>query len=114
VSQNESGLYLAGNQVGVDSLAEVSRCDFDGDGVNDRFLATGQTWWYASGESGPWVYLNTSNKRRHDVTLGYYDNDRRCDVFANGLISSGGTGAWKPLITAPRGTIGTLSIAAPR
>jgi len=90
VKQNESGLYLANNQVGVDSLDELGMCDFDGDGIDDAFLATGQTWWYSSRGQGHWVYLNTSTKRRHEVTLGYFDGDRRCDVFVDGHIFSGG------------------------
>ena len=81
----------------MDSLSELGTCDVDGDGIDDAFLATGQTWWYASGGQGHWVYLNTSTKRLHEVTLGYYDTDHRCDVFADGLMSSGGTAPWQPL-----------------
>jgi len=89
-AQNETGLHPANNLVGVNAMHELGSCDFDGDGLNDVFLATGQTWWYSSGGDRPWVYLNRSKKRRADVTLGFFDGDNRCDVLADGVIYSGG------------------------
>jgi hypothetical protein len=59
-------------------------------------MATGQTWWYASRGTGHWVYLNTSKKLLSELTLGHFDGDNRCDVVADGLISRGGTGPWRP------------------
>jgi hypothetical protein len=33
----------------MDTFGEYfSQCDFDGDGIDDLFLATGETWWYSS------------------------------------------------------------------
>jgi len=91
LAQNESGLHASNNLVGVNAMNELSSCDFDGDGFPDTFLATGQTWWYSSGGDKPWVYLNTSKKRRVEVTLGFFDGDNRCDVLADGIIYPGGT-----------------------
>lgn len=80
-------------------------CDFDGDGIPDRFMTTGQTWWFSSNRGqGPWIYLNTSTLTldRGEVTLGYFDNDSLCDVVAGGVTYSGGVTAWKQAIrTAP-------------
>jgi hypothetical protein len=96
VKQNGSGTCKVNNRLRIDGSARIGLCDFDGDGTNDRFMATGQTWWYASRGTGHWVYLNTSKKLLSELTLGHFDGDNRCDVVADGLISRGGTGPWRP------------------
>ena len=82
------------NLVGINENGNYGHCDFDRDGVDDEFLATGQTWWYRSvvGGAPHWRYLNTSKARLPEIQLGDVDGDRRCDVVANGVVSSGGTG----------------------
>ena len=90
MEQTRSGLFASDNLVGVNDKNELGSCDFDGDGLNDFFLVTGQTWWYSSGGDKPWVYLNTSKKRRAEVTLGLFDGDNRCDVLVDGIIFPGG------------------------
>ncbi len=97
IGQTESGLYESQNLVGINGMAELGSCDFDADGLQDSFLATGQTWWYASAGTGPWTFLNTSLKRRAEVSLGFFDGDPRCDVFADGVLYSGG----QPLAPVP-------------
>ena len=92
VQQTESGLTTSGNRVGIDGSAQLGSCDFDADGTSDRFMATGQTWWYSSRGTGPWTYLNTSRLLLAEVTLADADGDGRCDVAAGGRVSSGGTG----------------------
>ena len=84
------------NQFGVDESGNHGYCDFDADGVIDTFFATGATWWYSSGGTAAWRYLNTSTRRLSQLTLGDADGDGRCDVRAGGMISSGGTGPWRP------------------
>jgi Right handed beta helix region len=96
VKQNGTGVCKVNNRLGINGSARTRLCDFDGDGTNDRFMATGQTWWYASRGTGPWVYLNTSQKLLSELTFGQLDGDSRCDVAADGLISSGGTSPWRP------------------
>jgi hypothetical protein len=88
----------------TDTFGEYySQCDFDGDGIDDLFLATGTTWWYSSSGKFHWTFLNTSSKRIKDLRFGYFDDDDRCDVLTESggpgrwVISSGGTGQWKPL-----------------
>jgi hypothetical protein len=91
VQQAESGLLVEdNNQTGFDGSSTLGHCDFDADGVNDAFMATGATWWFSARGTGPWTYLNTSKKRLSDVSLGYFDADPRCDVSADGVVYSGG------------------------
>lgn len=92
-----------GNVIEVDTFGEYRVCDFDGDGRDDLFLATGVTWWYASGGQMHWTYLKEATERGHEVGLGDFDGDGRCDVFAVNRaakqweISKGGSGPWTVL-----------------
>jgi hypothetical protein len=99
------------NIIDTDTFGEYySQCDFDADGVDDLFLATGATWWFSSSGKFHWSFLNTSSKRKKELRFGYFDDDDRCDVLTEsggiGLwqISSGGTGGWQPL-PKPQGGI---------
>lgn len=96
LAQTETGLDQSDNAFGQDPMAQLGSCDFDGDGGPDRFLATGETWWFQS-PGRHWVYLNTSPKRLHELTLEHRDGDGRCDVVADGFVSKNGTGPWRPL-----------------
>ena len=91
----------AGNEVGFDSFGKYGVCDFDGDNIDDLFLATGSNWWYSSSGKFPWSYLTDKKERPDQLRLGYFDSDLRCDVVTekNGLwaISSGGSGDWRTL-----------------
>lgn len=89
------------NVINFDSFGNYGVCDFDGDRVDDLFLATGATWWFSSAGEFHWTYLNAKKERLNQIRLGYFDDDLRCDVLAerDGLwvISSGGAEDWKPL-----------------
>jgi hypothetical protein len=89
---------LPRNVINHDSFGRYGVCDFDGDGVDDLFLATGKTWWFSSYGEFPWWFLSSRTERLQQVRLGYFDDDRKCDVLAesgpNWVISSGGVGAW--------------------
>jgi hypothetical protein len=95
LDQTETGLVEWDNLTGVNESGNYGSCDFDADGVADKFFATGQTWWYSSAGTSHWIYLNTSPRRLSQVTLGDVNGDGRCDVSADGMISSGGTGPWR-------------------
>jgi parallel beta helix pectate lyase-like protein len=110
IAQNETGLVAYQNIYGVNGLNELATCDFDGDGVLDTFLATGITWWYSSGGTGPWTYLNASFARRADLTLGDLDGDRRCDVRIGASFWSGGTGPMLPVPTFISGGAGDVLV----
>jgi hypothetical protein len=108
VEQTESGLQVGSdNQTGVDASGELGTCDFDADGVNDSFMATGATWWFSSRGTGPWSFLNRSKGRLSQVSLGYVDADPRCDVTYAGTVYGGGrppsTKASTGIITKPVG-----------
>ncbi|HYC30872.1 MAG TPA: hypothetical protein VEB59_01220 [Gemmatimonadales bacterium] len=89
------------NVINYDTFGRYGVCDFDGDRVDDLFLATGVTWWYASYGELQWSYLAARTERLEQIRLGYFDDDLRCDVLAerNGqwMVSSGGSGEWKSL-----------------
>jgi hypothetical protein len=78
-----------------DDAHHLDACDFDGDGINDRFLTTGQTWWYRSGNLSngwpPWVFLNTSTLLARDVSV-VPSSSGGCDVHAGGRVFPGGVG----------------------
>jgi hypothetical protein len=94
-TQEETGLVEEpGNVFGYNGKLQLGSCDFDGDGVLDSFMATGVTWWYASGGTMPWSYLHTSTARLPEVVLGYFDGDERCDVKVGDTVFSGGTNFW--------------------
>lgn len=105
VEWSETGVLVGDdNQVGVTPYV-VDSCDFDGDGIPDRFMTTGQTWWFSSDHGqGPWVYLNASTRslQHGDVTLGYFDGDNLCDVIADGVTYSGGTKRVVPRSIPPK------------
>ncbi len=95
------------NLTGRSTYYAWNTCDFDGDGINDLFIATEQTMWYCPGPSDcvttpgsgkpTWVYLNMSTKRTDQLSLGHFSGGRVCDVVDGGFISVGGSGPWKPL-----------------
>ena len=100
------------NVYATDERGNYGRCDFDGDGLDDLFLATGQTWWFNSGGDRHWTYLNTSTKRLSELTLGEVDGDARCDVVADGVVVSGGTGKVNQHLADIRWKLGTGQIAS--
>jgi hypothetical protein len=85
-----------GNVVNFDSYGQYGVCDFDGDLIDDLFLATGVTWWFSSMGEFPWTFLSARNERLNEVRFGYFDKDSRCDVLTESggqwMISSGGRG----------------------
>lgn len=90
IVEEESGLVSERNEFLYNGKNQLGTCDFDGDGVNDSFMATGQSWWYRSGTTGPWEFLNPSTKKLSEVSLGFFDGDNRCDVKVDGIIHPGG------------------------
>jgi hypothetical protein len=85
------------NRVGVDTFGQYGVCDFDGDGVDDLFLATGQSWWFASAGEFHWSFLADATEMLKDIRLGYFDADARCDVlterFGQWVVWNGATRA---------------------
>lgn len=89
------------NVSNFDSYGSYGVCDFDGDRIDDLFLATGKTWWFSSSGEFQWSYLGARTQRLNQVRLGYFDADLRCDVLVESrgqwLISSAGSGPWRSI-----------------
>ena len=108
VEWTEGAPVVQDNLTGRAMYYGLQTCDFDGDGVNDVFIATEQTLWYCPAPSdcvtatdsgkASWVYLNSSTKRTDQLSLGYFSGGRVCDVVDGGLISVGGSGLWRQML----------------
>lgn len=98
---SENVEFGSGNVIEFDSFGKLGVCDFDGDRVDDLFLATGQSWWFSSFGEFQWSFLSARKERLSQLVLGYFDNDVRCDVLAqqgdSWVYSSGGTDDWRLL-----------------
>ena len=90
------------NRYNVETYGAYQVCDFDGDGIDDLFLATGVSWWYASTARRQWTFLRADTHPPGSLKVGYFDNDNRCDVITQQepdewVISSAGTTDWQPI-----------------
>lgn len=92
---NGDNLYEWDNAFGLNTYGEEKYCDFDADGIVDRFMATGATWWYRSSLVGRWTYLNQSVERAYNLSLRDFTGDGRCDVIANGVVFQSGMSAMR-------------------
>jgi hypothetical protein len=75
--------------------------DFDGDGSDDLFLATGAAWYYSPGGTAEWRFLNARPEPMEQLLFGDFDGDGRADVVTaiNGqlMVSWGGISDWELL-----------------
>ena len=75
--------------------------DFDGDKIDDVFLATGAAWYYSSGGQAEWRYLNRASEPVSSLLLGDFDGDGRTDVLTvhdpNIDVSWAGVSAWQTI-----------------
>jgi hypothetical protein len=73
--------------------------DFDGDGKQDLFMATGTAWYYSSAGKAEWRYLNAHTDTINKLLFGDFDADGRTDVFTqhdyNWDVSWGGASRWE-------------------
>jgi hypothetical protein len=82
-----SWLAIAGNWFSSpDPTRTLGTGDFDGDGRQDLFLATGAAWYYAPAGLTEWRYLKEDSAERGDLLFGDVDGDGRTDV----VIKHGG------------------------
>lgn len=75
--------------------------DFDGDGDDDLFLATGVAWYYSPAGAREWRFLNGAPDTIDQLLFGDFDGDGRTDVVAmrSGqlLVSWGGISTFEVL-----------------
>jgi hypothetical protein len=73
--------------------------DFDGDGVQDAFIATGTAWYYSPHGVAEWRLINQYPDRLATLKFGDFDGDGRTDVLGkNGVdlvVSWGGVSEWE-------------------
>jgi hypothetical protein len=87
--------------------------DFDGDGTDDLFLATGASWYYSPGGAREWRYLSGNPAPLSFLRFGDFDGDGRTDVVGVNagelLVSWGGVSNWERLNAAP-GFVADLAV----
>lgn len=95
VGNDEGTVTTWGNQYGVaDPTKTILVGDLDGDGKLDAFMATGAAWYYRSGNTSEWRFLQ-QNRAKTGLKLQDWDIDGRADVvYVSGnaqYVSYGGT-----------------------
>ena len=79
--------------------------DFDGDGLDDQFLATGAAWYFSPGGAREWRYLSGNEAPLSFLRFGDFDGDGRTDVVGVSggriLVSWGGASTFEVLNDAP-------------
>ena len=81
--------------------------DFDGDGLEDLFLATGTAWYYSPGGTAEWRFLSAKEETADKLLFGDFDCDGRTDVFTqvfdrqsgrfNWMVSWAGVSPWEKI-----------------
>jgi FG-GAP-like repeat len=81
--------------------------DFDHDGDDDLFLATGAAWYYSPAGAREWRFLSAKSDTIDQLLLGDFDGDGRTDVvtLSGGQfwVSWGGVSDWEVLNPDPTG-----------
>jgi hypothetical protein len=75
--------------------------DFDGDGKDDLFMATGAGWYYSPAGNAEWRFLSAKTETIGSLLLGDFDGDGRADVLTQigdkWMVSWGGRSDWELL-----------------
>jgi hypothetical protein len=95
-------LYTYNNQFSaLNPTHKLGVGDFDGDGIDDLFLATGAAWYYSSAANAEWRFLNARTEKIDGLLFGDFDGDGHTDVFTqhgmNWDISWGGASKWEKI-----------------
>jgi hypothetical protein len=100
-----NNLFQDSSPPSTDPTARLAVGDFDGDGTQDLFLATGASWYFSPGGSAEWRFLNGAHDTLDQLLLGDFDGDGRTDVVGlrNGqlVVSWGGISSYEVLNANP-------------
>jgi hypothetical protein len=87
--------------------AKLGVGDFDADGYDDLFLATGAAFYYSQGGMTAWRFLSAQRDTIDLLRFGDFDGDGRTDVFAihggQFVVSWGGASDWEIINADPTG-----------
>jgi hypothetical protein len=86
----------------VNPTTKLGVGDFDGDGKEDLFLATGAAWYFAPAGQAEWRFLNSRSEKIDQLLFGDFDGDKRTDVFtqhdaSRWDVSWGGASPWEAI-----------------
>ena len=93
-----NSVFGQSNSSPPDPTATLRVGDFDGDGDDDLFMATGAGWYFSPAGQREWRYLNSAPDTIDQLLLGDFDGDGRTEVIGmrNGklYVSWGGISAF--------------------
>jgi hypothetical protein len=79
---DRDNVQIYDNIPSVDPRTNLGVGDFDGDGRDDVFLATGRAWYVSYGGVTEWRFLRDSDRTLISLLLGDVDGNGRTDVLA--------------------------------
>ncbi len=89
------------NRYDINTSDELAVGDFDGDGADDVFQATGTVWAYSARGQSDWRIINARSETLSRLRFGDFDGNGTTDVFTQQgdrwLVSYGGTTGWRTL-----------------
>ncbi len=99
IKTHGTAVYQRNNQYYVDTSRELAVGDFDGDGYDDVFQATGTSFVYSRAGRREWKFLMASSGRLDHLLLGDFNGNGRTDVLflarEGWYWSLDGVGAWR-------------------
>ncbi len=82
----------------------LGKGDFDGDGLEDRFMATGAAWYYSLGGQTEWRFINAQPEKISYMLFGDFDADGRTDAStlreSAWFVSWGAASKWEKILEA--------------
>lgn len=98
-------LEVAGNRFDADNPTDrLGVGDFDGDGRDDLFLATGQAWYFSAAGQTEWRQFNEQTDELRSLRFGDFDRDGRTDILTKHgaaiVVSWAGQSDWEQINTS--------------